>query len=230
MVPAMVVASVARLATVAPPDDPLGPSGQDPEAVRDTACKLVSARPGTCSPSTPRPPNRRWNLDLSVLSLLLWIILVAGVVALLYLLVRALLRRTGKAPKRRRRSGDDSDSDVLETDAVAVDRSREPTNWRAEAERHRAAGRYRDSLRCRYRALVGDLARRGLIDEIPGRTTGEERAQLRRVVPSASSPFDSAADLFDGAWYGHADVAVDDDDRFQLLERDVLAVSAGDRR
>jgi len=32
-----------------------------------------------------------------------------------------------------------------------------------------------------------------LIDEIPGRTTGEERAQLLRVAPAAAPPFDRAA-------------------------------------
>jgi hypothetical protein len=78
-------------------------------------------------------------------------------------------------------------------------------------------------MRCRYRALVGDLARRGLIYEIPGRTTGEERTQLRQVQPDAGRPFTSAADLFDGAWYGHHAVDADDDDRFQSFERDVLA-------
>ena len=90
-------------------------------------------------------------------------------------------------------------------------------------DEHRRAGRYRDALRCRYRALVGDLARRGLIDEIPGRTTGEERTQLHRVQPDAGTPFASAADLFDGAWYGHVAVDADDDERFQSFERDVLS-------
>ena len=110
---------------------------------------------------------------------------------------------------------------------MAVDRSREPVNWRAEAEAHRAAGRFRDALRCRYRALVGDLARRGLIDEIPGRTTGEERAQLRVVLPDSSPPFEEAADLFDEAWYGLVPVGAGDDDRFQHLEQDVLTRARG---
>jgi hypothetical protein len=68
-----------------------------------------------------------------------------------------------------------------------------------------------------------------LIDEIPGRTTGEERAQLRGVLPVAGAPFDAAADLFDDAWYGHAEVDADDDDRFQALERDVLAATGASR-
>jgi hypothetical protein len=61
-----------------------------------------------------------------------------------------------------------------------------------------------------------------VIDEIPGRTTGEERAQLRRNRPAADGSFRSAADLFDGAWYGSLPVDAADDDRFQQLEASVL--------
>ena len=93
------------------------------------------------------------------------------------------------------------------------------------AERHRAEGRFRDALRCRYRALVGDLARRGLLDEIPGCTTGEERRQLRVTSPNAVPFFGEAADIFDGAWYGNVSVDASDDDRFRQLDRDVLANS-----
>ena len=118
----------------------------------------------------------------------------------------------------------------MEDGVVVVDRSREPFSALADADEHRRAGRYRDAVRCRYRALVGDLARRGLVDEIPGRTTGEERAQMGRTQPAASRPFAAAADLFDGAWFGHYEVAAADDDRFQGLEREVLAASEAARR
>lgn len=223
-----------RVATV-PPDDQLGPVDQDPDVVREEACKLVSQNSRVCSPpKPPKPPdsNGGGNFDLSFLSLLLWLLLIAAVVGLIYLLVRAITGSGGVGGRRRSRttSDDDDELDVEERDSVAIDRSREPVNWRAEAEEHRRAGRYRDALRCRYRALVGDLARRGLIDEIPGRTTGEERAQLRTVTPTAGPPFNAAADLFDGAWYGNRDVGADDDDRFQSLERDVLAISRESRR
>jgi len=124
----------------------------------------------------------------------------------------------------------DDEVDTVEANMVAIDRSREPVNWRAEADGHRRAGRYRDAVRCRYRALVGDLARKGLIDEIPGRTTGEERMQLRVVSPDAAPAFNAAANLFDGAWFGNLPVDEDDDDRFLAIERDVLARSAGSRR
>ena len=226
--------SLQWVATVPPSDDPLGqPVPQDPDAVREQACKLVSKNKLVCSPpKPPSPPSTHsGNLDLSWMSMILWVLLIAAVVGLLYLLARAIINRTGGSRRSRTTTDDtDDDEDIVERDAVAVDRSREPFNWRTEAEEHRRAGRYRDALRCRYRALVGDLARRGLIDEIPGRTTGEERAQLRRVTPQASKPFNSAADLFDGAWYGHLDVDAQDDDRFQEFERDVLATATGAKR
>ena len=219
----------------APPPDPLGPVDQDPDAVREEACKLVSSDPSVCSaPKPPKPPSVDGSsgLDLSALSLLLWVVLIAAVVWLAYLLVRWVVTTRGVAAKRRSTEATEpvGDDDVIEADAVVVDSSREPISWRAEADRHRGAGRYRDAVRCRYRALVGELARRGLIDEIPGRTTGEERAQLRRVRPTASSPFNAAADLFDGVWYGSYEAAADDDDRFQGLEREVLAASVTARR
>lgn len=216
----------------AAPDDPLGPVDQDPDAVREQACKLVSKDTSVCSaPEPPQTPNGSGGgVDLSIVSFLLWVLLIAAVGWLLYMLVRWAATKSGHATRRKKSVAGDNEGDILERDAVSVDRSREPVNWRAEAEQHRRAGRYRDALRCRYRALVGDLARRGLIDEIPGRTTGEERAQLGRVTPAASAPFNSAADLFDGAWYGNLDVDAADDDRFQTLERDVLATAAQARR
>lgn len=222
--------------TVPPPDDPLGgPVGQDPDSVREEACKLVSPDRTVCSPPKPTQADTSGGggdgFSLDWLSALLWLLLIAAVVGLLFLLVRWAAERNGGGRKKSAKGDEDDElGDVIERDAVAVDRSREPVNWRTEAEAHRQAGRYRDALRCRYRALVGDLARRGLIDEIPGRTTGEERAQLRRVAPPASRPFNAAADLFDGAWYGHLAVDAADDDRFQTLERDVLASAAQGQR
>ncbi|MEN9645081.1 MAG: hypothetical protein RL238_1750 [Actinomycetota bacterium] len=208
------------------PVDPgvLDTVAQDPDDVREQACRIVEASPGVCSPPTTtiaKPSGG--GFDLSFLGVLFWVLLFVGVVLLLVALMRALDRRSPTRRRTKKKAASDTVDDELETGFVQIDRSREPTDWRSEAEGHRRAGRYRDALRCRYRALVGDLARRGLIDEIPGRTTGEERAQLRVVRPGAGEPFDAAADLFDDAWYGHAEVGADDDDRFQALERDVLA-------
>ncbi len=208
--------------------DPLEPVDQDPDAVREEACRLLSRDQSVCAPPDTLPPNQSsgGGFSLAWLSALLWLLLIVLLLALLVFLVRFLIDRSGGGQAKRKRAKDDDENlDEVELAAVAIDRSREPTNWRAEADEHRRAGRYRDALRCRYRALVGDLARRGLIDEIPGRTTGEERTQLHRVQPEAGTPFASAADLFDGAWYGHVAVDADDDELFQSFERDVLSTT-----
>ena len=214
-----------------PPTDPFGPVSQNPDDVRDAACRIV-ATSTVCDPpaAPPTVPNRAPDAGGGgggvggVLGLLLWVMLIGVVVAIVIVAVRYFgVRRpsTGDLGD----DGDDPDDDAL-AGTVIIDRSREPRGWREEAERHRAEARFRDSIRCRYRALVGDLARRGLLDEIPGRTTGEERNQLRLSAPNAVPFFREAADLFDGAWYGHVAVGIAADDRFQQLDRDVLANAA----
>jgi hypothetical protein len=102
-------------------------------------------------------------------------------------------------------------------------RPRTAAEWRAEAADHEAAGRWRPALRCRYRALVADLAARGLVEEVPGRTTGEYRRQVDTAVPDVASAFDGATSLFEGAWYGGRDTGADDAARFRELEARVLA-------
>jgi hypothetical protein len=208
------------------PGDPLGTVVQDPDQVRQRACHIVSSNPLTCSTTSPKAPSPPTTSHLSWLSWLIWLVLLAAVVLAAVTVIRAIATRP-RAPRVRRRRRDRTEpDDEIEVGAVAIDRTREPFDWRAEADAHRRAGRHRNAVRCRYRALVGDLARLGLIDEVPGRTTGEERGQLRTVLPAASSPFDAAADLFDDAWYGHAVVDAADDDRFQSLEADVLVATA----
>lgn len=250
MIAAVTVTLAARLVAVgarsavrasAPPGgEPFPPVDQDPDDIRREACDLLDQ--SDCVPTTqpPRPVDNSsgggggGGLDLSFLTLLLWLLLAAAVVAVIVLLVRRTDMWARLAGKRRADEGDDDDDDdadeVIADGAVFVDRSREPTDWRKEAEQHRAAGRIREALRCRYRALVGDLARRGLIDEIPGRTTGEHRRQVHEVTPAVAATFDSAAELFDGAWYGHYDVDEGDDDRFAALDAQVLAQTRETRR
>lgn len=204
----------------------LGPIDQDPDAIRDAACRLV-ASDRVCRPAQPpdtRPPHSAGGGSggaVDFVSLLLWVALVALVVVLVVLAVRSLAQRRAKGARGH------TDEAVEVRSIVRVDHRRDPADWRREAEEHRRAGRYRDALRCRYRALVGDLARGGVIDEIPGRTTGEERRQMHEVAPAAAAPFATAADLFDDAWYGGRPVDAASDDRFAALEREVLTRAAG---
>jgi hypothetical protein len=105
--------------------------------------------------------------------------------------------------------------------------TRGPAQWRAEAAAHEAAGRWRDALRCRYRALVAELAGRGLVEEIPGRTSGEYRQDMAAVVPAAGKAFDGATDLFEQAWYGDRPIGRDDQAAFDDLARRVLTPVGG---
>jgi hypothetical protein len=89
--------------------------------------------------------------------------------------------------------------------AVPQGRRRSAAEWRAEADALERAGAFREAVRSRYRALVADLAARGLVEEVPGRTAGEYRREVGRAVPAAASDFAGATELFEVAWYGHAD-------------------------
>jgi hypothetical protein len=116
---------------------------------------------------------------------------------------------------------------ALQTDpraGVALDgRRRPPADWRAEAAAHEAAGRWRDSLRCTWRATVADLAARGLLEEVPGRTTGEYRAGVARSLPVAADPFSRATRLFEDAWYAAVEVGPADAAQVRALGDQVLA-------
>jgi hypothetical protein len=94
--------------------------------------------------------------------------------------------------------------------ATTADVGRAPAAWIADAQEHERAGRWRDAVRCRYRALVADLAAAGRLEEVPGRTTGEYLARLREARPDAAEPFAAATGVFERAWYGQDDVDAQD--------------------
>jgi hypothetical protein len=100
---------------------------------------------------------------------------------------------------------------------------RTAADWRAEAVEREREGDWRGGLRCRYRALVAELADRGLVDEVPGRTAGEYRREVAGSVPDAAADFAGATDLFERAWYGNRSTGADDSARFGSLAERVLA-------
>jgi hypothetical protein len=79
---------------------------------------------------------------------------------------------------------------------------RPAADWLADAASCEARGDWRGALRCRYRALIAELAQRGLVEEIPGRTTGEYRAAVTEALPSSAELFAGATELFEMVWYG----------------------------
>ena len=88
--------------------------------------------------------------------------------------------------------------------AVVGGRRRSAAEWRAEAEGQERTGAWREAVRSRYRALVADLASRGLVEEVPGRTAGEYRREVGRALPDAAGDFAGATELFEVAWYGRS--------------------------
>ena len=99
---------------------------------------------------------------------------------------------------------------------------RAPADWLAEAARCEAAGDWRGALRSRYRGLVAELAGRGLVEEIPGRTTGEYRRAVDDNLPNRSEEFGDATDLFERAWYGHEPTDAPVSAQFRALADRVL--------
>jgi hypothetical protein len=102
-------------------------------------------------------------------------------------------------------------------------RRRSPADWLAEAAACEGRGDWRGGLRCRYRALVADLAARGVVEEIAGRTTGEYREAVGAAVPAVGGDFAAATEMFERAWYGDEPASADELARFRSTADRVLA-------
>jgi hypothetical protein len=198
----------------------------DPEDVRRTAEEILS-RPeyGDTSDSLMDRINRALEdlLDglfgsggqggTQVPSFVSWLLLGVLVALVVGLVVWAV--RSGGWGRRPR-------SDVEEPVILSADEHRSADAWRAEAERHEAEGRWREGLLCRYRALVIELVRAGVVPEVPGRTAGEYLTDVSSGRPEASPPFADATELFEAAWYGGVETGPSERDRFASLAEATL--------
>ena len=106
--------------------------------------------------------------------------------------------------------------------AVPGVRRRSAAERRTEAEDQERAAAWRDAVRCRYRALVADLASRGLVEEVPGRTAGEYRREVGRALPDAAGDFAGATELFEVAWYGRSPTGAQEATHLRNLSDRVL--------
>lgn len=106
---------------------------------------------------------------------------------------------------------------------VLVEPRRDPDEWRKLAEQCEARGEWKDALRCRYRALIGELVEHGVVRDIPGRTAGEYRQDLATAEPDIAPAFSGASDLFEQAWYGDLPTGPEENRRFRQLADEVLA-------
>jgi hypothetical protein len=204
----------------------LPPSDHDPVAVRDLADQILS-QPRYDEPAKSIPERiMDWLGDLlSRLiealagggdlfgTLIAWAILLGAAGAVVYLLVRYGRVSLPALP-------------ADPTPVVMVELTRTPREWRDEAEALEAAGRWEEALRCRYRALVADLVKRGVIADQAGRTAGEYARDVAARQPGAAVTFAAATELFEAVWYGGASSGPAESERFRALEAQVLAVRA----
>jgi hypothetical protein len=199
-----------------PPASAPVPGG--PAAIRRAAHDIVSRPEFRPTPKTPIERLRTWAYHQlgrlindvitagphGIIGALLALILVAGLVIIIVRAVRA----TSTNPVRA---------------GLAVNGPRRtPADWLAEVARCEAVGDWRGALRSRYRGLVAELARRGLLEEIPGRTTGEYRRAVDANLPNRSDDFGDATELFEHAWYGDEPTDAPASARFRALAERVL--------
>ncbi|MFK7916699.1 MAG: hypothetical protein AB8G14_01365 [Ilumatobacter sp.] len=224
--------------------DPLGPTDIDPDDARDRACSVTSTN-RVCNPSAPDPvdppsgspdaPNPGAGAGF-IGQLLVFLLVAALVVAIAWLVMRWLSGEGSGVVDSDEGELIDVDESVDEAvDSRVIDHETPPDRWRRQAADARERGDFREAIRCQYRGLIGDLARTGFVDEIPGRTSGEERSQVAEIAPrlgtigaAVATQFDIAADIFDEAWFDDDVVSAEDDRRFLAAEHPVLdAVRSG---
>ena len=199
----------------------LPPSEHDPGSIRDLADQILSqARYDEPAQSIPDRIFGWLGEQLTkVLDSLVgggggtfvaWAILLGAAGAVIYLLARAgritMLPSAGTEPE------------------VMVELTRTARQWREEADALEGQGQWADGLRCRHRALVADLVRRGVIPDQPGRTAGEYVRDVAAREPDAAPAFAAATEMFEAVWYGGADTGAAEAERFRALDAQVLAV------
>jgi hypothetical protein len=140
------------------------------------------------------------------------------VLGLLVALVLFLVWRARRGLAPRRRGGDEAD--------VVIDAGEEDHDWLADALAFEEAGNWRAGLRCRYRALVSELAAADVIPDLVGRTAGEFVADVRRTRPAAGRAFRAATDVFEAAWYGGRAGGTAERDEFEARAAEVRAAVA----
>lgn len=144
-----------------------------------------------------------------------------GVLALGALVGTIWLVVSSRRTKRVAEGGDDDAT-------IEVTPLRSPREWADEASRCEARGDWRGAVRARYRGLTGDLAGRGVVVDVPGRTAGEHRREVSDHAPAAAPAFTAAAQLFERVFYGGTQAEATDAERVRSLA--VQTLEAAPRR
>lgn len=198
----------------------LPPLEHDPQELRDIADRIL-AEARFDQPAESLPERiQGWFADriadalgrlvgTGSATLIAWIVVLGAVGAVIYLVLRH-----GRTVRL--------DRPATERSTPMVELSRSPGEWRAMADELEAAGRWKEALRCRHRALVADLVRRGVIPDQAGRTAREYAADVALGLPHAAAPMTDATDLFEAAWYGDVPTGAEESARFRELDALVL--------
>jgi hypothetical protein len=142
------------------------------------------------------------------------------VIVFLGLLVFVLSRLRFRLPRPA------SDVDITDV-GVETDEDRPADEWRREAESAEAAGEWKVALRARYRWMLGELFDRQVLTSVPGRTPGEYRNDVARILRDGASDFSRATDLFERAWYGNEPTGGAENRQFRECADRVLAATDG---
>ncbi len=202
----------------------LPPSVHDPLAVRDLADKILADHRYQRPPKSIPDRILEWFGDqLSKIlgslvgsgagTVIAWVVVAAAIALVVVLVVRyggGTRVRVPREPRPR----------------VMVELTRTPAAWRSEAESLEAQGRWREGLRCRHRALIGELVRQRAIADQAGRTAGEYVRDVAVSMPTAQAALAEATGLFEDAWYGDVPTAMEQSARFQVLADEVLQIAA----
>lgn len=97
------------------------------------------------------------------------------------------------------------------TSAAVVGRERRSAaEWDARSREAERRGDLREAIRSAYRAVLMRYAEAGRIDEVPGRTVGEYRADVARAAPEGAPAFSAASDVVEAVLYAGREPSPDD--------------------
>lgn len=202
----------------------LPPSTHEPGAVLEAADRILAEARYDRPPKSIPDRILEWigeqigkvlgsAVGSGVGTLVFWVVVLATIGLVVFLVVRyGRLGTVPGLPSRER--------------AVMVEMTRSPLEWLDEAARLEAEGRWREGLRCRHRAVIGELVRQGAIREQAGRTAREHLRDVRGSLPPAAVPLAAATELFEAAWYGHAETGPAESARFQAVAAQVRDAAA----
>jgi len=92
------------------------------------------------------------------------------------------------------------------------------------ADQLAAAGRYKEAVRERLRAILRDLIERGILPPSPGWTVMELAVAAGQVRPALAPPVSGAARVFSEIWYGLRPSTLDDDSAMREHAATIAAI------